>query len=701
MDTSNTVDYGNSSYWIGKYSNSDDNSLSTNESKKLNLYKLAAHKRAIANFVSILTSQQIPVKFLTSGNSYTDGNSIVISSKLDNPSEFDVAVGLALHEASHIKLSSFEFLHRLETEIYNIDDYITLRDICKLHNINMISNLKDILNWVEDRRIDDFIFKTSPGYRNYYHSLYDKYFNDTLIEKALKSKEFTDETFDSYMFRLINLQSESTRLNALKGLKAIYSISDLENIDRLKTTEDAFNVAVSIFRVILNSINPPIINSNESPQSTNSNPPSGKVHISDADFDKMMDEMEAGDDDETNKSDGDSDIDSSIKSRKSDSSDEAGSDEAGSDEAVEVVLTERQRSILDTKIQKQRKFLNGDILKGSISKSDNRSIETIEKASAEIVEVGSTYNQRISNPYPKTVNCIFIQKMTRELIESNEFPLTKKTIQYSTGTVELMDSSSEAVNIGIKLGTILGSKLQTHSEIRETIFNRQAVGKLDRRMISSLGFGGEQVFYTNNIDSHNKANLHISVDASSSMGEYDKWRNTMINVVALAKAIDMIPTLDLQITFRTVDTNKLPYIVLAYDSRKDKFIKIKTLFQYLSPYGTTPEGLCFEAIMKHMIYSSNNLDSYFLNISDGEPFYISHEFSYSGYDAAVHTKSMINNIKKCGIRVLSYFVGSGSAKTDSASKRIFTESYGDSAKFIDVTSVNEISRTMNKLFLQK
>jgi hypothetical protein len=80
---------------------------------------MAAKKRAISNFVSIVTSKQIPVKFALHGDSYTDGNTVVISSKLDKNEDFDVAVGLALHEGSHIKLSSFDLLADLD---YYIDD---------------------------------------------------------------------------------------------------------------------------------------------------------------------------------------------------------------------------------------------------------------------------------------------------------------------------------------------------------------------------------------------------------------------------------------------------------------------------------------------------------------------------------------------------------------------------------------------------
>jgi hypothetical protein len=47
----------------------------------------------------------------------------------------------------------------------------------------------------------------------------------------------------------------------------------------------------------------------------------------------------------------------------------------------------------------------------------------------------------------------------------------------------------EQVTKGITLGTMLGKKLQVRGEDRTTVFNRQKIGRIDKRMISSLGFG--------------------------------------------------------------------------------------------------------------------------------------------------------------------------------------------------------------------
>ena len=79
------------------------------EKKGKDLVALAGYKRAISNFVNIVTGMNIPVSFNNSHDSFTDGKKVVIGSNL-NEKNFDVAVGLALHEGSHIALSDFNIL---------------------------------------------------------------------------------------------------------------------------------------------------------------------------------------------------------------------------------------------------------------------------------------------------------------------------------------------------------------------------------------------------------------------------------------------------------------------------------------------------------------------------------------------------------------------------------------------------------------
>ncbi len=707
--------YGNSSWWMSDWDTNDyTTSYSPKQDKSKNLYKMAAHRRAIANFVSIVTGKNIPVKFNTKGNSYTDGTTVVISSKVAEPNEFDPAVGLALHEGSHIKLSNFTLLADMYQSIQKVVGPAKLKEWMETANNKGVSDviytIKDILNWVEDRRIDQFIFDGAPGYRDYYRSMYDKYFNDPAIDKGMTSTEMSEETLDSYMFRLINLHSKFSRPNALKGLSEITKLAKLSDINRLKSTDDALVVACDIFDVILTNIDANAQAEENKSKGKGNGKGQGSPQAGEG-------EQEAGEDDievEVSEDGGSDGIDD-----EGEEFDEAGGDNEAAEEGKGVMgkikvmlggkgkngkpaegkLSQRQLEILKKKIEKQKEFLRGDVKKGNVSSSENKSLDTIDQSGTELKTVG----EELSNGtvVTKGIECIVVKKMNQSLLESSDFPLADLRYNSKEGEHQNHVQCASEVLEGIRLGTILGKKLQVRSESRETIFNRQLVGRMDKRMISSLGFGNEHVFFTKEIDAYKKANLHISVDASGSMSG-TKWRKTMTNVVALAKAVDMISNLEIQISFRTT-SGELPYIVVAYDSRIDKFIKVKTLFQYLRPGGTTPEGLAFEGVMKQMVGSTTDVDSYFLNISDGEPYFHGKGYNYQGHFASKHTKKMVDKIQSMGIKVLSYFVSeySGDVDATSGSGKVFKDCYGKAASYINVTNVNEVTRTMNGLFMAK
>ena len=708
--------YGASSWWMDDWSDYSSPVYSTYSTKEIatkNLYKLAAHRRAIANFVSIVTGQSIPVKFSTKGDSYTDGKVVTISANIAEPKEFDPAVGLALHEGSHIKLSNFDLLRDLDVAIHKIvgaEEYKRLNEISASKGITYFAGVvKDLLNYVEDRRIDNYIYKSAPGYRDYYRSMYDKYFNDPAIDKGMKSDEFCEETFEAYMFRLINLHSKFSRPNALKRLGDIAKVIKLNEISRLRTTEDALKVALEVYAIMIEAIEPLTQQQQQNGQGQGSGSGTatqageGEQEAGEDDIEVDMsgdDEGNGGGEGEESGEDGDTDgsgsgVAEDGKGIKGKITIKPGK---GNGKPAEGKLSQRQIDIIRKKIEKQKEFLRGKIKKTKVTQSEANQLKSIEEAGAEMKVVAQDYYGAGSTF--KGIECIVVKKMTRNLMEQDNFPLTSK--RYTKGEDTLYEQHSNEVAEGIRIGTLLGKKMQVRGESRETIFNRQLVGKMDKRMVSSLGYGNEHVFFTREIDMFKKANLHISVDASGSMGG-SKWKKTMTNIVALAKAVDMIPNLNIQISFRTT-SGDLPYIVLAYDSRVDKFIKVKQLFGYLHANGTTPEGLAFEGVMKQMVGSNGEVDSYFLNISDGEPYFHGKGMSYSGSNAAKHTRKMVKQIEGMGIKVLSYFVSDNGYEMDehgSSSARIFKECYGASASYINVTNVNEVARTMNRLFMSK
>jgi hypothetical protein len=697
--------YGNSSYWLKDWEDDDivNTTMNDVERKSNDLYKMAASKRAISNFVNIVTNDQIAVKFSERGDSYTDGKSVVIGSNISEPKDFDVAVGLALHEGSHIKLSDFKVL----SDIYNLVPQHIKDGAIKKGITNPVSIIKDLWNVVEDRRIDKFVFDSAPGYRDYYRAMYDKYFNSPLIDKGLNSDEFTDETVDSYMFRIINIHNKNTNLTSLKGLTDIYKIIGLGSIDRLKTSLEAFNVALKMFQIIMSNL--PTAESetndgnndqqNEEPQNGGDGDGSNEPReMTDEEFEDLSNSIDgespSGGSDETPTGGGGGMELENVPDEIGTPSNSTDTDEPKQTEKVK--LTDNQKALLEKKIQKQKDFLDGDVKKKKISKTDNKNVEAIQESGSEVTSVGNDVENHYGNRQ-KGTKCIVVKKLTQSLLESNIFPMTANNWNIEESGV-IARRHEEAVAKGVRIGTILGKRLQVRGEDRNTVFNRQKYGKIDKRMISSLGFGNENVFQYIETDSYKKANLHVSIDASGSMNG-DKWTNTMTNVVALCKAVDMIQNLSIQVTFRTT-SGETPYIVQAYDSRSDKFAKVKQMFPSLNVGGTTPEGLCFEAIMKNFLGSNNDMDSYFLNISDGEPYFGNKDLYYSGEPAYQHTRKMVKQMEGMGIQTLSYFVDSYVREGDEPS-RGFKIMYGNGAKLIDITNVSQITKTINGLFLSK
>jgi hypothetical protein len=673
-----------SSFWDNNSNDVDVDDflgIDTDTKKGKDLVALAGYKRAISNFVNIVTEQSIPVVFNNNDESFTDGKKVVIGANIDDK-KFDVAVGLALHEGSHIKLSDFNLLKHLEhsipQEVYELADKVNVK------RYEVISTVKNLLNYIEDRRIDSFIFRTSPGYKGYYHSMYEKYFYSKNVDKGLLSSEYRTETIDSYMFRIINLHNKNRQLSALKGLKEISELIDLGSIQRgygPVNTEQCLYIACDVMSTILMNIDPIVVN-DETGNSTNQDGDS---------------EGEGGSGDGS--SDGGDTITDEELQDALDSGSVTPSENLGNDDGSDCVeLTDRQKEMLKKHIEKQEKFLDGDVQKTKLNKKESKDIKAIEDSGASYETVGDKITQNYYGSTGKGTKCLVVKNLTQSLVDSNQFGCASS---YNQSCYNREDSyrSYNFVEEGLRLGTMLGRKLQVRGEESSLKFTRQDSGKLDKRLINELGFGNSNVFSHTLTERFNKAYLHISIDASGSMGG-SPWNKAMTSAVAMIKACDMAGNIDVVVSIRTTHGNDcgVPMIMVCYDSRTDKLQKVKSLFSALSVNGTTPEGLCFEAIQKELIPGNSNQDSYFVNYSDGQPYYSNKEIQYQGREAESHTRKMVNNMKSMGISVLSYFINDYDYDRD---REAFTNMYGKDAEFINPTNMMQVAKTMNEKFLTK
>ena len=659
---------------------------------KVDHIALAGYRRAIANFVNIVTNRSdIKVRYQQNGDSYTDGKVVTIGCKIDEKN-FDHVVGLALHEGSHILLSDFNFLRQLRQNIPH-EIMMTGEDLGFTEN-EVMGHLKNMLNYVEDRRIDYYVFTTSPGYKGYYHKMYDKYFHSNAITKALRDNTFGNEnTLDNYMNRIINFTNKESDLDALPDLKKIYKriFSSVKHLDDMN---GAFNVACDCLSMVYNNITPKTdVDGEQVGEGGNGGQGQSKSDM----YDKAAKQLQNGDYQGYQQT-----MDDIKNTDWSEVKNNLAINEVVEMENPYSNLTPNQAKTLTNALNRQKDFMNGEQKKvGRLTKKDSSIVQSMEESGVEQKSVGRDVQQSewksAGKNFKGTTNVLFVKKITQQMIDDNVFPSLLQSSGYYGGRTQ------ESVIAGKKLGTMLGKKLQVRSESRTLKNSRLDSGRIDKRLIAELGFGNSKVFQTTFVENYNDAIMHISVDASGSMGG-DKWRNTMTAVVAICKAASMISGLDVVVSFRTTHhsgrgLSGQPMVAIGYDSRVDKFRKIENLWPNLYPGGTTPEGLCYEAIMKDFVPSASNRDSYFLNFSDGMPMFGDDGFDYYGHEALQHTKKQVKEIIKKGIKVMSYFIGD--SYDNDRNMDDFKTMYGKDAEFVDVTKVSSLAKTMNNLFLEK
>jgi len=668
----------NSDFWTGNVTGSSDMWWRLDEDapkKGKDLVALAGYRRAIANFVNIVTNRtDISVVFNNNDRSFTDGGKVVLSGNM-NDKNFDPSVGLALHEGSHIVHSDFELLRELKTEIashYKINQAKLNYGSDDWNDFNsMVAKIKDLLNYVEDRRIDYLTFRSAPGYKNYYHSMYDKYFNFKVINKGLKSSEYRDASeYKSYEFRIINFTNVNTDLDALPGLRDIYRLVDLKNISRLKATKDALNVAFGMYDIITENLVP-------KPEIPTPKPEDGEGEVSEeessggssgegTEVDTGDNQMTAGEEEATPKpEDGDS-----------------GS--APSSDFPE--LSDNEKKSLENAIDKQKALTNGEMKKTKLTKKDNQSLKAVEESGAYNTEVG--YGK-----YSKT-NCIVVPRITANMIPDM---FERSIYNFITGN-RWSEGSAANIAEGIRIGTVLGKKLQVRNEEKSLKWTRQDSGRIDKRLIAELGFDNTNVFQTTFVEKFDDAFLHVSIDASGSMSG-EKWDNSLKAAAAISKAASMTGNIHVQVSLRTTEKDS-PLIAIIYDSKVNKIIHIRKYWKNLRAGGTTPEGLCFEAIEKQIMNDSNGRDAYFLNLSDGMPYYSNNDMYYSGEKAFKHTAEKVEMFKKSGIKILSFFVKDGWGYDGDSNMKDFKRMYGKDSVDIDVTSVVSLAKVLNGKFLE-
>jgi hypothetical protein len=520
------------------------------------------------------------------------------------------------------------------------------------------------------------------------------------------SKEFSDPSdMDNYMFHVINMMNPSFEPKALPRLDEIVKIVDLPNIARLKSTKESLDIALQIVDIVLDCASKAKQDNNNNGGGCDGNP-DDEVSINDA---------QPGD---GGSGDGGVDVNEGAPTQPS--------------------LTAKELKAINDALTKQRNFMSGNLDKKVATKKLQRELEATAKQDITMQSVGNTdVGIRTGLLYDFTKNNTIsvisalkdehsrldkLKDAEKSWSDKNKFSTQQSELKSQLSGLGVDDifsfhsrtSYEEAVRTGLEMGALLGKKLQLHNESRERVDSRLRSGKIDAKRLAHAGYDMENVFKQIHVDKYKKANIHISLDGSGSMSG-SKWESTIQMACAIAKAASYTQNINVQVSIRItmrVSKGDTPVVLCVYDSRRNKLSQLVTVFSIFSPSSMTPEGLCFETLYKQNMFIENTseLDSYFLNISDGEPGCT----NYHGIAAVDHTRQIVEKMRSTlGMQILSFFIThvSGSEtityadlfekfmSTDSGV--VFRRMYGKDASVVDPNSAMQIAKEMNKKFLTK
>ncbi len=776
-----------SSYWMDDDMWDDEDDILPRSKEEVSLHritKLSATRRAISNFVNILTGRNdIPVKFSSGKGSYTTGDSVVIAAD-DNPENFDTMVGLALHEGSHILLSDFKFITAvddIQKQIarYDADFYwngvalsqirnptlagngTTLRTIChpllaKLlpvldaskgytrEEVNKyrgrarryVTDLLDIMNILEDRRIDQYVYRNAGGYRPYYDAMYKKYFLNAEIGRNLRwNPEWRELTVENYKDRLLFAIHPDSNPDSMPGLRKLIEIMDLARIDRIvpdrlelwkkRASYDSmpviWQVANEIYVHILRFVALAEKNkiqiklpSNQSSSSSSTGSGSGSPTTP-----ETTDESESTENDSTQKSEPFNEFQPTPDEVENATSHLPNLDTPSSEfveKDVDKPDTTKSGKEKPTKFNDSRgkkavktakEVMAGKLKKKKASKKEIDAADALEKADARMVDIkgdGIPGGQ-----------CMVTRRMSNQLFNESWFIFGDN---YQRTYKHHNDARQKSLAAGRRMGAILETRLQVRNDPVFTKNTRLQQGSLDRRLLANLGMDIINVFQKSRVDTFKPAMLHLTLDASGSMNGL-KWEKVITVATALAYVGSKVRNIDTVISIR--GGNDIPVVSVVFDSRKDKFPSWMKWGARLYPNGATPEGLCYKATMELITECANTHDVYFINFSDGEPGFTIHTnngksprrrwapgnyCSYGGDLAFKHTRQQVQAMRDKGIKVLSYFITDSNNYYTSAeylkrSMENFRSMYGEDAVNVNVQNASEVLRTLNKLLLER
>jgi hypothetical protein len=515
----------------------------------------------------------------------------------------------------------------------------------------IITEMKQIYLLLEYWRLDDIAVRMAPGYKGYIAEAFRYFFNPSDIIETLQiqirteilltdpDRKYKYKQFEFYYEHLLyalfaqsihfihyqdvcddsferNLTGKEKDTQIFSVYERLKNLIDVNNISRLKSTEDTLNLAITIWEEI---------NARKSLSGTEKSWESAYLSAPD-DF-QLPD----------------------LKQK--------------ADRLVQAAALEMDKKAISVAHKDEIRALSGNATDKNYTLYNNRRVKVI-----------------------------VINSINRDMLHLDRY--------YFLNDIDIY-ANEKAVSEGILLGKQLAHKISFRNNLRQTHYARLRQGNIDRHLLHSLAWENEAIFYREKEESFPAVHFHISIDGSHSM-KGNCFRKSIKTAVAIAQAGVLTKNIQVTISCRyhlTIDGERRPLLLIVYDSRQDKFEKIRQFFPYLNPAGSTPEGLCYSTIAG-MMASNTGTAQFFINFYDGMPcFIIDDECCYEGKQAMEHVRNEVMNMKRKGIKVLSYFIISPAWKREEI-KNAFEDCrymYGSDAQMINVGDLSELARSLNKL----
>jgi len=688
------------------------------------------------NFVKLTWGHDITVEFNSDiRTGCTDFKKIILNSNISNP---DSVIGLALHEASHLKFSSpgiliafrlfknhshYDLIKKIieNTDVFKlpsnklrVDNIYKYRSNkydkydyagCSTPNMaeyakpRIIELLKDksigMWNWLEDRRIDSLMTDKFKGYRNYYISLYNKFFFTDNTDNIINTKLDLDDIFSNVstsnlvdrlntvidlstvkLYNFINPKMAKKVNNFDPITKKLWDRVDINNFGKNVTTEiDVMEMFSGIYDIIYDTLVDAL----------------SKVPYNDSQISDEPDEQQVS------------------KTSQTPSESKTSNGSKSEDLSDEQQVSKTSQTPSESKTSNGSKSEDEPELKDEPTKVDSNNIDNLRDIAYNVIEdinnVIDPKKEVLNQLQTKILNSInneTIKIDKRDSITQSTRGTQNYGMLIEKVTLSNLDEISKqfsrvygdynqfekAINLGFCKGKLLAKKISFRNDTKTVSLNRLKSGNITDRLISELPYNCK-VFNTKTTIKYPEAYIHLSIDGSGSMSHQSSKVLTM--AASLVAATKELKGIELKISYRSQFEN-FPLTVIIYDSKIHTLNDFKIINSRLNFASYTPEGLCYHSVLKTIKRDAKGKQAFLINISDGMPI-------FKGFlDSTLinYTKSIISKIEKSGVGIISYFIDE---RTKHDMFKQFSYMYGIKNSFkIAFDDLNKIGSTIsNKL----